>query len=62
MKAGRLIRIGVDVWPGFVERYCPDVRTTSFDSQTLTRSERRELRKAIDSALASLDELFGQVM
>jgi len=61
MKAGRLIRIGVDVWPGFVERYCPDVRTTSFDSQTLTRSERRELRKAIDSALASLDELFGQV-
>ena len=61
MKAGRLVRIGVDVWPGFIERYCPDMRTTSLGSQLLTRAERRELRKAIDVALASLDEAFAQV-
>lgn len=61
MKAGHLIRIGVGVWPGLVERYCPEFRPTSFDSQTLTRSEKRELRKAIDVALASLDDVFRQV-
>jgi hypothetical protein len=60
MKASCLIRIGVGVWPGFVERYCPDASKTTFDSQPLTRSQKRELNKAIDSTLASLDDVFGQ--
>jgi hypothetical protein len=62
MKAGNWIRIGVGVWPGFVERYCLDANNINFDSQSLTRSQRRELNKAIDGTLASLDAFFGEVV
>lgn len=59
MKAGNFLRIGVDVWLGYVERYHPDVRTTSFDALPLSRSQRREVKKAVDVALGSLDEVFN---
>ena len=62
MQAGNWIRIGVNMCSSVVDSYSPDANTTAFDSQRLTWFQKRELKKAIAGTLASLDEVFSQVM
>jgi len=60
MQAGNLIRIEAAIEPGIVQLCCPDANKTPLDSQ-LSWFQKREVRKAIDATLDSLDTLFGQV-
>jgi hypothetical protein len=63
MKAGRLFRIGADVTPDTLDRYGLDICVTNGgNSKRPTRAQRQELERAVDLAVASLDDAFGQFM
>jgi hypothetical protein len=62
MQSGNLIRVASNIWPGVVANYYPDANKTTFDSARLNWFQRRELRKAIDETVASLDVLFSGAM
>ncbi len=60
MQSGNWIRVASNIWPGVVADYYPEAHKTTFDSEPLNWLKRRQLRKAIDETVASLDVLFNE--